>query len=61
MENPVKTQLVESAIELFGAEVVHEVITLVSVSDPDGVWSLYDDFGKDDHMACVEYLYFERD
>jgi hypothetical protein len=59
METIINNQKIESAIELFGADIVHQVITLVSVSDADGVWSLYDDMGMYDHMQCVEYIYFE--
>lgn len=50
--------LVESAIAIFGAPIVHQVIQLVEVSDADGVWSLYNDMGMDEHVCCVEYLYF---
>jgi len=52
--------LVESAIQIFGAPIVHQVIQLVQVSDPDGIWSLYNDMGYDEHMYCVEYLYFDH-
>jgi hypothetical protein len=49
---------IEKAIFLFGKEVVSEVIELVSVSDPDGAWSLFSDMNLPTHQECVEYLYF---
>jgi hypothetical protein len=50
---------IQDAIEEFGANVVHEVIEVVSVSDPDGAYSMFEDMGMFDHQACVEMLYFE--
>ena len=50
---------IQDAIEEFGANVVHEVIEVVSVSDADGAYSMFEDMGTFDHQACVEMLYFE--
>lgn len=50
---------IQDAIEEFGANVVHEVIEVVSVSDADGAYSMFEDMGMFDHQACVEMLYFE--
>lgn len=49
----------QEAVEIFGDSVVHEVMELVGMSDPDGVWSLFSDMGMDDHVECVEFMYFE--
>jgi hypothetical protein len=50
---------IQDAIEEFGANIVHEVIGVVSVSDPDGAYNLFEDMGMFDHQICVEMLYFE--
>lgn len=47
------------AIEIFGDDIVSEVRSLVSVSDPDGTYTMFQDMGMDDHAECVEFLYFE--
>lgn len=49
---------VESAIELFGSDIVHEVIMLVELSDPDGVYSMMEDIGKYEHAEAVSEIYF---
>lgn len=51
---------IQEAIELFGREVVNEVISLVQVADADGVWSTCQDMGMDEHVECIEFLYFEE-
>lgn len=50
---------IQDAIEEFGANVVHEVIEVVAMSDADGAYSMFEDMGMFDHQACVEMLYFE--
>ena len=52
-------ELIEEARSLFGNEVVNEVLSLVQVSDADGVYSMMQDMGMDDHAECVEFLYFQ--
>ena len=49
---------IQEAKEIFGEDVVSTVIELVTVSDPDGVWSLFGDMGQEEHQECVEFLYF---
>jgi len=48
------------ARDLFGSDVVEEVQLIVEQSDPDGAYSLLEDFGKFEHAECVEFLYFEE-
>lgn len=48
----------EEAVNLFGENIVHQVEELVSVSDPDGVYSMFEDMGMFEHAECVEHLYF---
>ena len=50
---------IQDAISEFGADIVHEVIEVVAVSDPDGAYSLFEDMGMFNHQTCVEMLYFE--
>jgi hypothetical protein len=49
----------QEAITLFGAELVSQVIEVVTMSDPDGAYSLYEDLGHFEHAECVSFLYFE--
>lgn len=46
------------ARDLFGSEVVEEVQIIVEQSDPDGAYSLFEDYGRFEHAECVEFLYF---
>ena len=50
---------IQDAIHEFGANIVHEVIEVVSISDSDGAYSMFEDMGMFEHQACVEMLYFE--
>jgi hypothetical protein len=50
---------IKEAREIFGEDVVETVITLVEVSDVDGVYSTFLDMGMDEHAECVEFLYFD--
>jgi hypothetical protein len=50
---------IAKAVEIFGSDVVSEVETLASVSDPDGCYTLFEDMEMYDHSSCVEFLYFE--
>lgn len=51
-------ELIKEAIECFGAVKVAEVMDMVSVSDPDCMYSLYQDMNMDEHAECVEMLFF---
>ena len=51
---------VKEAQELFGKELVSEVLIMVqTVGDVDGVFNEYEDRGMYDHMHCIACLYFE--
>ncbi len=50
---------IQDAIHEFGADIVQYVIEIVSMSDADGAYSLFEDMDMFDHQACVEMLYFE--
>jgi tetrahydromethanopterin S-methyltransferase subunit A len=54
------SELEQQAIEDFGAQVVSEVLALVEVSDPDGIWAMFQDMEMEDHASCVEFLYFDN-
>jgi len=47
------------AIEHYGMGVVTEVELMVEMSDADGMYSTYQDMGKDEHAECVEFMYFD--
>lgn len=49
----------DEAIKMFGDDVVNEVREVVSLSDADGSYTLFEDVGKYEHAECVEFLYFE--
>ncbi len=53
-------ELILQAIEYFGSQVVSEVLTLIDVSDPDGVWVMFQDMEMEEHAQCIEFLYFEN-
>ena len=59
MNKEEKEERLQRAKEEFGEEVVAEVREVVSMSDPDGAWSMFGDLEKYDHVACIEMLYFE--
>lgn len=49
----------KEAIDTYGSQIVSEVRELVAVSDPDGVWSMFQDMGMFEHAECIEELYFD--
>ena len=51
-------ETVKEAIELYGKEIVNEVISLATMSDADCIYSFYQDMDKDEHAECVEFLFF---
>lgn len=59
MNKEEKEERLQRAIEEFGETIVQEVKDIVSMSDPDGAWSLFSDLEKYDHVECIEMLYFE--
>ena len=50
---------IKAAIEIYGRQKVEEIIELVEMSDPDGVYSIMMDFEDEDGAAIVEMIYFE--
>ena len=48
----------KEAKEIYGASIVGHVLEMVSVSDADGVYALYQSVGMDEHAECVEFIYF---
>ena len=51
-------ELLKEAIEIFGKNLVHEVLEVVYLDDADGAYSTFQDMGMDDHAECVEMLFF---
>ena len=46
------------AVGIFGKDVVDEVIAIVNLSDPDAAAIQFEDEDLDDHVSCVEFIYF---
>ena len=46
------------AIEIYGQAIVNEVMMMVELSDADGMYTMFQDMGKDEHAECVEFMYF---
>lgn len=57
---PIDPQDLELAINTFGREVVDFVISIVSLSDPDGAYTALEDAGMFEHAECVELLFFGK-
>jgi hypothetical protein len=55
----ITNEKIKEAIDTYGSQIVSEVREIVSVSDPDGVWSMYQAMGMFEHAECIEALYFE--
>lgn len=55
---PQEQFFINEAITTYGADVVGEVRAAVALGDPDGAWSMFEDMGMFDHVACLEDLYF---
>jgi hypothetical protein len=47
----------ESAIKIYGKEVVYEVQMIVDISDVDGAYNHFSDLRMHTHAECVEYMY----
>ncbi len=50
---------IQEAVEIFGAEIIREVLSIVSVADADGAYSTFQDMGMDEHAEAVEMIFFE--
>lgn len=46
------------AIEMYGKELVTEVIEMVELTDPDGAYTQYEDYGMYIHAEIVDMLFF---
>jgi len=51
---------IDWARQEWGSEAVELAMELVQVSDPDGAYTLLEDFGKFDAAEVVEFLYFSE-
>lgn len=51
-------ELLDDAIDCYGEEVVQSVIDMVEMSDPDGAYTTFEDFGWWEYAECLELLYF---
>jgi|TARA_B100000768_G_scaffold177869_1_gene192721 hypothetical protein len=46
------------AVDIFGKDVVDEVIAIVNLSDPDSAYVQFEDDDLKNHVACIEFIYF---
>ena len=51
-------ELRKEALGMYGENVVIEVEMMVEMSDPDGMFTQYQDMGMYEHAECIEFLYF---
>ena len=51
-------ETLKEAIEIFGRDIIAEVVSMVQLFDADGCYTTFQDMGKDDHAEAVEFLYF---
>ena len=58
--NNMSKELLMEAISTYGKQVVDEVLEMVHIGDPDGLFSLYNDVGLTNHAEVVELLYFNN-
>ena len=57
-----KSQLLREAKQLFGKEVVEEVLGLVQVvGDIDSIYTELLDTNMDDHVECLEFLFLDKE
>lgn len=54
-----KEKKIETAVKIFGSDIVDFVLSIVYLSDPDGAWSLFESQGMHQHSQCVKEIYFE--
>jgi hypothetical protein len=46
------------AIEVFGKDVVDEVVAIVNLNGPDIASVQFEDYKMMNHAACIEFIYF---
>lgn len=51
-------ELIQDAIQCYGSEIVKEVIEMVHISDPDCMYTTFQDMHMEEHAECVEMLFF---
>jgi hypothetical protein len=49
----------KEAVSLYGSDVVDMVLQLVEVSDPDGMFSQFEDMDMYDEAECVSFFFFD--
>lgn len=50
---------IQEAIVKFGQSVVDVVLDIVRLSDEDGAYTLFNDYGMNECRECVKFLYFK--
>jgi len=51
-------ELIAEVRSLYGDQLIEEVLMIVSTSDPDGAFTLFEDMGMYEHAEAVEMIYF---
>ena len=49
---------IQEAIDRFGQALVDLVLNIVGMSDEDGAYALFTDYGMHDGCECVKFLYW---
>ena len=55
----VTQEAINEAIEIFGEDVVYQVMEVVAMSDADGAHTMFEDNGMFEFAEAVEFLYFD--
>ena len=51
--------MIEKAVAKFGQDLVDLVVKIVNISDSDGAYTLFKDYGMHDGVECVRFLYIK--
>jgi hypothetical protein len=50
---------IKEAVEIFGRDIVGEVVSMVQLFDADGCYTTFEDRGMFEHAEAVEFIYFD--
>jgi hypothetical protein len=53
-------ELIKEAVIKFGQDLVDLVVKIVNMSDSDGAYTLFKDYGMYEGVECVRFLYIKE-
>jgi hypothetical protein len=53
-------ELIKEAVMKFGQDLVDLVVKIVNMSDSDGAYTLFKDYGMYEGVECVRFLYIKE-